>query len=451
MENITLKDIAMYTQATYEAGMDLSQKVKLISNDSRTQDQDWVYLALVGERLDGHDYVKEAMENGAIAVIAQRPGLKNSLLTKDTYQALKDIAIGYKNRYQVPYIAVTGSSGKTTTKDMMYYALNESEKTLRNMGNLNSEIGLPMTLLNLDDSYECAVLEMGMYNLGEIDYLAEIVKPHIGVITNVGIAHLMNLKTRENILKAKMEIANYMSQKDFLLINGDNDLLQTVDKKSIQPRVYTFGMDSQNDIYVLEDKSENNKTFVKASILGEIVEFEIPTIGQHNIYNALSAMGVCKLLGLDLKTSAEGLKKYQPSKYRMEKSEVGGKLVINDCYNANPYSMKASISTLDQVAAKRKVAVLADMLELGEESDKYHFEIGELLTNYVDVIIAIGDQAANYIDGAKSAGFSPDNMYHFKNNEEAIREINSILLEGDAIIIKGSRGMKLEEVADSIC
>ena len=150
----------MYTQATYEAGMDLSQKVKLISNDSRTQDQDWVYLALVGERLDGHDYVKEAMENGAIAVIAQRPGLKNSLLTKDTYQALKDIAIGYKNRYQVPYIAVTGSSGKTTTKDMMYYAINESEKTLRNMGNLNSEIGLPMTLLNLDDSYECAVLEM---------------------------------------------------------------------------------------------------------------------------------------------------------------------------------------------------------------------------------------------------------------------------------------------------
>lgn len=451
MENLTLKDIAAFCNAEYDNKLDLNQSIGLISNDSRTQGENWVYLAVIGERLDGHDFIDQALDNGAVAVITHKAAGAKSLVVKDTYQAIKDIAIGYKNRYDIPYVAVTGSSGKTTTKDMTYYALNETKRTLRNIGNLNTEIGLPMTLLNLDASYECAILEMGMYHLGEIDYLAEIVKPNVGVITNVGIAHLMNLKTRENILKAKMEISNYMTDKDYLLINGDNDLLQTVDKATMAPKVYTFGISADNDIHPIEIKSADNKTYVKAQVLEEAVDFVIPTIGEHNVSNGLSALGVCKVLGLDLKKSAEGLAKYQPSKYRMEKLEIGDKLIINDCYNANPYSMKASISTLDHVEAKRRVAIIADMLELGEESGRYHFEIGEILPDYVDVIVAIGKDAKHYIEGAVSKGFAKDRTYYFENNSAAVQEVNKIVQAGDAVLIKGSRGMRLEEVADSIC
>lgn len=451
MENITIKDIISLCEGEHGEAIDQNQKVEQISNDSRTIAKNWIYLALVGERLDGHDFIEQAIQNGAIAVISQKNTSPRCIVVEDSYRALKKIAQGYKNRYNIPYVAVTGSSGKTTTKDMIYFSASESKKTLRNIGNLNSEIGLPMTLLNLDGTFECAILEMGMYNLGEIDYLAEIVKPNIGVITNIGIAHLMNLKTRENILKAKLEIANYMNSKDTLLINGDNDMLQTIDKSQLKPKTYTFGLGRQNDIHPLAVKTENNKTYVTAKVLGEEVDFVIPTIGEHNISNALSAMGVCKLLGLDLKQSAKGLSKYQPSKYRMEKHEIGGKLIINDCYNANPYSMKASISTLNYVEAKRKVAVLADMLELGEESSQYHFGVGEALKDAVDVIIAIGPEAKSYIDGACSKGFEKANTYYFNNNQEAIERINAILQEGDTVLIKGSRGMKLEEVADSIC
>lgn len=451
MENLTLGDLVKYAHAQCDGALDLSQSVNMISNDSRTKADNWVYLAVIGERLDGHDFIDQALENGAIAVITHKPVGPKGLLVENTYQAIKDIAMAYKNKYEIPYVAITGSSGKTTTKDMTYYALQETRNTLRNLGNLNTEIGLPMTLLNLDASYECAILEMGMYDLGEIDYLAEIVKPHVGVITNVGIAHLMNLKTRENILKAKMEIANYMTDQDFLLINGDNDLLQTVDKAALAPCVYTFGIHTDNDIHPIEVRSEDNKTYVKAQILDQVVDFVIPTIGDHNVSNGLSALGVCKVLGLDLQQSALGLAKYQPSRYRMEKSYIGEKLLINDCYNANPYSMKASISTLAHVEAKRKVAILADMLELGEESSRYHFEIGELLPDYVDLIIAIGDEGRHYIEGAISKGFAKANTYYFENNSAAIQEINTILKKEDAILIKGSRGMKLEEVAESIC
>lgn len=450
MEQMTIGMIAEYTKANLSPDLKADQIVTHISNDSRTQGKDWVYLALIGERLDGHDFVAQALENGAVAAIVQKDCGPKSLIVKDSYRALKDIAMHYKERFPIPYVAVTGSSGKTTTKDMIYYALSASKRTLRSIGNLNSEIGLPMTILNLQAEHECAVVEMGMYNLGEVDYLAEIVKPHIGVITNVGIAHLMNLKTRENILKAKLEIANYMNTSDMLLINGDNDMLQTVRQDQVLPKLYTFGLTQNNDIYPIAQTSENNKTQVDAMVLGERISFEIPTIGAHNVSNALSALGVCKLLGHDLQAAARALAGYAPSRYRMEKSEVGEKLVINDCYNANPDSMRASISTLNYVEAKRKVSIVADMLELGEASWSFHREIGALLAETVDVVVAIGKDARAYIEGAKQKGMSEEQLHYFENNPQAIQEINAILKDGDAVLVKGSRGMRLEEVADAI-
>ena len=451
MRNITIGDILKMTGA--EAGFEIDENARVcnISNDSRDIKEDTIYAAIVGERLDGHDFARAALENGAIAAIVEKRVTEKDILVKDTRRALKDIAMGYRSRFDIPFLAVTGSSGKTTTKDMLYFAVSESRKTLRNLGNLNSEIGLPMTVFNLDESHECAVLEMGMYVQGEIDYLAEIVKPHFAIITNVGVAHIQSAGSRENILKAKMEIANYMTQSDVLLINGDNDMLQTVDTGAIKPSVYKYGLEEHNDIRLISYETTESGMKIRADILGKITEYEIPTLGIHNIYNSLSVMGLCSLMGLDMKKSAEGIRKYQPSKYRMEIKSVSGKTLIEDFYNANPDSLRASIETFRQMQGERKVAVLADMLELGAISENEHMNAGIQASEIFDVIICIGSDAKYIGKGAIENGFDKGRVYYFANNEEAVSEINSILRPGDAVLMKGSRGMKLEEVAESIC
>lgn len=451
MRNITIGDILKMTGAKAGFEIDENARVCNISNDSRDIKEDTIYAAIVGERLDGHDFARAALENGAIAAIVEKRVTEKDILVKDTRRALKDIAMGYRSRFDIPFLAVTGSSGKTTTKDMLYFAVSESRKTLRNLGNLNSEIGLPMTVFNLDESHECAVLEMGMYVQGEIDYLAEIVKPHFAIITNVGVAHIQSAGSRENILKAKMEIANYMTQSDVLLINGDNDMLQTVDTGAIKPSVYKYGLEEHNDIRLISYETTESGMKIRADILGKITEYEIPTLGIHNIYNSLSVMGLCSLMGLDMKKSAEGIRKYQPSKYRMEIKSVSGKTLIEDFYNANPDSLRASIETFRQMLGERKVAVLADMLELGEISEKEHMNAGIQASEIFDVIICIGSDAKYIGKGAIENGFDKGRVYYFANNEEAVSEINSILRPGDAVLMKGSRGMKLEEVAESIC
>ena len=451
MRNITIGDILKMTGAEASFEIDENARVCNISNDSRDIKEDTIYAAIVGERLDGHDFARAVLENGAIAAIVEKRVTEKDILVKDTRRALKDIAMGYRSRFDIPFLAVTGSSGKTTTKDMLYFAVSESRKTLRNLGNLNSEIGLPMTVFNLDESHECAVLEMGMYVQGEIDYLAEIVKPHFAIITNVGVAHIQSAGSRENILKAKMEIANYMTQSDVLLINGDNDMLQTVDTGAIKPSVYKYGLEEHNDIRLISYETTESGMKIRADILGKITEYEIPTLGIHNIYNSLSVMGLCSLMGLDMKKSAEGIRKYQPSKYRMEIKSVSGKTLIEDFYNANPDSLRASIETFRQMQGERKVAVLADMLELGAISEKEHMNAGIQASEIFDVIICIGSDAKYIGKGAIENGFDKGRVYYFANNEEAVSEINSILRPGDAVLMKGSRGMKLEEVAESIC
>ena len=451
MRNITIGDILKMTGAEASFEIDENARVCNISNDSRDIKEDTIYAAIVGERLDGHDFARAALENGAIAAIVEKRVTERDLLVEDTRKALKDIAMGYRSRFDIPFLAVTGSSGKTTTKDMLYFAVSESMKTLRNLGNLNSEIGLPMTVFNLDESHECAVLEMGMYVRGEIDYLAEIAKPHFAIITNVGVAHIQSAGSRENILRAKLEIANYMTKSDVLLINGDNDMLQTVDTKALKPSVYRFGLEEHNDIRLISYETTGSGMKIRADILGEIIEYEIPTLGIHNIYNSLSVMGLCSLMGLDMKKSAEGIRKYQPSKYRMEIKNVSGKTIVEDFYNANPDSLRASIETFRQMQGERKVAVLADMLELGEISEKEHMNAGIQASEIFDVIICIGNDAKYIGKGAIENGFDRGCVHFFADNEEAVSEINSILRPGDAVLMKGSRGMKLEEVAESIC
>lgn len=451
MKNITMGDILKMTGGKANFDIDDSLEVNNISHDSREIKSNAVYAAITGDRLDGHEFAQAALKNGALAAIVEKKTTEKDILVEDTRVALKKIAMGYRKMFNIPFVSVTGSSGKTTTKDMLYFAVSQSLNTLRNIGNLNSEIGLPMTVYNLDNSHECAILEMGMYVLGEIDYLAEIVKPDFAIITNVGVAHIQSAGSRENILKAKMEITNYMNESDCLLINGDNDMLKTIDKKSLIPSVFTFGLEDHNDIRLVSYESSNNKMLIKAEILGDRVDYEIPTVGVHNIYNSLSVMGLCKLMGLDMKKSAEGIGKYQPSKYRMEIKKISDKTVVEDYYNANPDSVKASIETFGEMQGERKVAILADMLELGEISKYAHMDVGMQASEISDVIVCIGNDAKYIGKGALSKNFEENNIYFFKNNKEAISKINSILRPGDLILMKGSRGMKLEEVAESIC
>lgn len=451
MENITIRDIIEITDGTTNFNIDENLEIKHISNDSREIKADSLYVALKGENLDGHKFVSSAIENGAVAALVEKSSSSRDIIVDNTYKALKNIAMAYRNRFDIPFLSVTGSSGKTTTKDMLYYAVSSSLKTLRNLGNFNNEIGLPMTMYNLDATYQCAILEMGMYTLGEIDYLAEIVRPNIAVITNVGVAHMQTAGSRENILKAKMEISNYMTESDTLIINGDNDMLKTINKENYKFKILTFGLESENDFSVISYQTEDTSMRIKAKFIDEEVEYLLPTLGIHNIYNSLSALAVCKVMGLDMKKSAEGITSYAPSKYRMEIKQLSDKVLVEDFYNANPDSMKASIETFREVSSNRKVGILADMLELGDISELSHKEIGNIAAQVMDVLVCIGKEARFIGLGAEEAGFDKANIYYYENNEQAIEKINSILKPGDKILMKGSRGMKLEEVAEIIC
>lgn len=451
MENITIRDIIEITDGTTNFNIDENLEIKHISNDSREIKADSLYVALKGENLDGHKFVSSAIENGAVAALVEKSSSSRDIIVDNTYKALKNIAMAYRNRFDIPFLSVTGSSGKTTTKDMLYYAVSSSLKTLRNLGNFNNEIGLPMTMYNLDATYQCAILEMGMYTLGEIDYLAEIVRPNIAVITNVGVAHMQTAGSRENILKAKMEISNYMTESDTLIINGDNDMLKTINKENYKFKILTFGLESENDFSVISYQTEDTSMRIKAKFIDEEVEYLLPTLGIHNIYNSLSALAVCKVMGLDMKKSAEGIASYAPSKYRMEIKQLSDKVLVEDFYNANPDSMKASIETFREVSSNRKVGILADMLELGDISELSHKEIGNIAAQVMDVLVCIGKEARFIGLGAEEAGFDKANIYYYENNEQAIEKINSILKPGDKILMKGSRGMKLEEVAEIIC
>ncbi len=451
MENITIRDIIEITGGTANFNIDENLEIKNISNDSREIKADSLYVALKGENLDGHKFVSSAIENGAVAAIVENSSSSRDIIVDNTYKALKNIAMAYRNRFDIPFLSVTGSSGKTTTKDMLYYAVSSSLKTLRNLGNFNNEIGLPMTMYNLDSTYECAILEMGMYTLGEIDYLAEIVRPNIAVITNVGVAHMQTAGSRENILKAKMEISNYMTESDTLIINGDNDMLKTINKENYKFKILTFGLEAENDFSVISYQTEDTSMRIKAKFIDEKVEYLLPTLGIHNIYNSLSALAVCKVMGLDMKKSAEGIASYAPSKYRMEIKQLSDKVLVEDFYNANPDSMKASIETFREVSSNRKVGILADMLELGAISEHSHKEIGSLASQVMDVLICIGKEARFIGLGAEESGFDKAKIYYYENNMQAIEKINSILKPGDKVLMKGSRGMKLEEVAEIIC
>ncbi len=441
---LLLRDIAGFCGA--ECGID--GEITRISTDSRDIDTGTLFVALIGERFDGNDFVDDVLKKGAKAVVCSRYEGKDNriILVPDTGKALLDIAKGYRKLFSIPFIALTGSVGKTTSKGMIYSVVSQKYNTLRTAGNLNNEIGVPKTLFNLEESHEAAVIEMGMNHFGEISKLSGTVLPDIGVITNVGTAHIENLGSREGILKAKCEILDGMKKGSPLIINGDNDMLSAFDNADY--KIIRFGLSQSNDMYAQDIVPNGEGSSFTAVYGNEKAKVFVPAVGLHNVYNALCAMCVGVVLGYTLQEAAGGVKNFEPEGMRQKITEVNGMTFIEDCYNANLDSMCAALETLKTLKTKRSIAVLGDMLELGTYSEEAHRKVGiKAADTACDLVLTFGKKAENIASAANEKGCKAK---AFQDKKELTDYLLSTLLEGDTVLFKGSRGMKMEEIFTEI-
>ncbi len=448
MENMQLRQIAGAVGAECTADCPITD----IVTDTSQVVPGCVFVALKGQRFDGHDFIPQAVKAGASAVISEKPMDAGApvLVVESTRKALTELARYYRGLFHTFVVGVTGSVGKTSTKDMICAVLQMKGKTLKTLGNLNNDIGLPKTLFRLDSSYKNAVIEMGMSHPGEIAVLARAARPSVGVITNIGVSHIENLGSRENILKAKLEITEGMNSTAPLVLNADDKLLAEVYNQVERDIIY-YGINSGTaDVQAENILEQDGKTFFDVRFYGKMVSAMVPVLGRHNVYNALAAFSVGLAAGMHPEDIVAGLHSYEPTAMRQDIIPLeNGVTVIVDCYNASPDSMKASLSVLSGLSAKRRVAVLGDMLELGDYASKMHRKVGRYaVENHVDALFCFGEHAKEILEGAKSAG----HLYgrSFDDKMEMAEYLKLWLKPGDAILYKGSRGMKLEEVIEKV-
>ncbi len=418
-----------------------------ISIDSRKIKKGFLYIPIRGERFDGHDFIESAAENGAVCTLTERQSDKSSIpqiVVKSTFQALKDIAEYYRSLFKnIKIIGISGSSGKTSTKEMIYSVLSESFNVLKTEGNLNNEIGVPQTIFRLSDEYDTAVIEMGINHFGEMTNLAKMVKPDIAVITNIGCAHLEFLGSRDGILKAKTEMLPFISPDGMTVLNGDDDKLRTVKHDN----TVFFGFDKENEVRAEDIKpcgfDGTEFTIVRGSSKQKAF---VPALGNHMVMNALAAFAIAEKLSMPDDKIISGISHFKNIDGRFNVIKTSEYTLINDCYNANPESVKASLRVLSTLEGRR-VAILADMKELGENSELMHYETGKLAAELIDVLICIGDQAKFLQKGAAESGTGIQTV-HFDTNDQAVAELKNILKKSDTILIKGSHSMKLSEITD---
>lgn len=446
MERLMLSEIAKAVGSSCSSDALINE----ICTDTRRISPGCVFVAIKGDRFDGHDYVRYAVENGAIAAVVERQieGC-DCIVVADTRMALLDIARYYRRKFNVILVGITGSVGKTTSKEMTALVLSERYKTLKTEGNLNNEIGLPKTLLGINSTHEAAVIEMGMSDFGEIERLSKTAQPTIAMITNIGFSHIENLKTQEGILKAKLEILSGMSDTAPLVVNADDRLLFPL-KKDLNRPVYTFGKENREADYFADNiKEDGLSTFFDINYNGRRVAVKLPCLGGHNVLNALGAFAVGILSGVSETQAVSALEKYKSSGIRQNILKIAGQTVIADCYNASPDSMKAALSVLAGFKASgRRIAVLGDMLELGTESERLHKMVGQTVSELKpDKVFTYGNYSKSISDEARSGGVE---VFHTDDKEALICELKSFLKEGDAVLFKASRGMKLEEVMERL-
>ncbi|WP_242967835.1 UDP-N-acetylmuramoyl-tripeptide--D-alanyl-D-alanine ligase [Tepidibacter mesophilus] len=451
---ITINEILNNLNATLVKG-NKDTLIKNISINSKNVGNEFIFIPLIGEKYDAHDFVYDAYKNGCRIFLKDKnhdldfDSKDVSIIeVEDTTKALGDIARLYKEKFLINYIAVTGSTGKTTTKDMIYSVLSSKYNTLKTEGNFNNHIGLPLTIFKIKDEHECAILEMGMSSFGEIEYLSDIVNHKIAIISNIGLSHIENLGSREGILKAKLEITKNFTNDNTLIINADDEYLKTLKNKELDYKLKTFGFGKDNDLYCVEYKMYETGIDFECIVHNQKEEFFIPARGKHNIYNAMAAILTGIELGLSIDEIKKGLLNFKNGKMRLDILRTDSFEIINDVYNASPDSMRAALNILGEYKQNRKIAVLGDMLEMGEYAKVGHELVGEYAIGNSDIVITVGKDSKYIGNGAIKKGFNEQNILNFNSNLQVIDYLKTILKKEDVILIKGSRGMKMEEIVD---
>ncbi len=445
--HLTLREIE---EATGGKLVGADAAVSSVTIDSREAASGALYVAICGDRFDGHDFCASAVENGASAVVCER--IPNTeipyVLVQSTRQALLDIAKLHR-RYceNIKIVGLTGSVGKTTTKEMVYAVLSEKFDTIKTEGNLNNEIGMPKTLFRLTDTTEAAVVEMGMSNFGEIERMTLVCRPNLAIITNIGVSHIEFLGSRDGILKAKTEILKGMPYGAPLILNGDDDKLWGYQNADFQ-QIYFAIENTQADILAKEIETANGETsFTVCFDGGNTQKVTIPTVGKHNVYDALAAFAAGLSLDIPPERIAAGLQNYAPAGMRQRIKTVAGVTVIEDCYNASPDSQKAALNVLASLPAQRKIAVLGDMLELGDYAESAHRTVGAYAAECkVDFLFCYGEASAWIADAAKKTVQTA----HFTDKMALTEKLLNTVRAGDAVLFKASRGMALEEVIQKL-
>ena len=457
MKNMTLKNIAEACQGQLFCREDMEQfEIKGAVLDSRLVEEGYLFFATKGERVDGHSFIAQVAKKKAACVVCEKAPENVDIpyiLVEDSFVALKQVATFYRENLTIPIVGITGSVGKTSTKEIISSVLSTRYNVLKTEGNFNNEVGLPLTILRIRDEHKVAVVEMGINHFGEMHRLSEIAKPDICVITNIGQCHLEFLGSREGILKAKSEIFDFMNREGYVCLNGDDDMLSTI-KEVHGHKPVSYGMTMKSDVYVTS--AESKGIFgSKATIYlnDETFDVEIPLPGEHMVMNALAATCVGDLLGLKPEEIAEGIKNVKAVGGRSNLISLKNRTILDDCYNANPVSMKAAIDLLKQ-ADTRKVAILGDMFELGEGQEAMHAEIGTYAVERgIDVLVCVGDLSKNMYDAAikaKNDLNSDIKVYYMKDTQEVIDKIEEYLEKDDAILVKASHGMGFAKVVEAL-
>ncbi len=461
MKDITIKDVLACTEGKLITG-DEALICKEFSKDTRTIKKGDIYIGIKGENFNGNAFWKKALDNGAMGVIIQDVKLdkhdiepyqdKVIIEVEDTLQALYKLASYKRDTYDVPVIAITGSVGKTSTKDLVANVVAQKYKICKTIGNNNNNIGMPFTILNAPNDIEAFVLEMGMNHLGEIHLLSKIAKPNICIITNIGTSHIGNLGSRENILKAKLEILDG-AKNPYMIINNDNDLLHKWYKEHKDKiNVKTYGIHEKSDIQAEEIELYENGSKYNTYVKNKKENIKVPVGGEHFVLNSLCAIAVGELLNIENDAIKRGIETFSLTKNRMEIIELkNGIRLINDAYNSSVESVKASLAYMNHMKANRRIAVLGDILETGEFALALHKEIGEIVCeNQVDILICSGENAKYIAESAKEKGFNEKNIYYFENREEIVNLLKQIMQSEDVILFKASNGMRFFDIVEKI-
>ena len=447
VEGITLTQSAKWCGGTVAPAFE-SVQVKGFTNDSRKLCPGNMYVAIQGSRVDGHDFIPQVMEQGAAAVLAEKkqdPSIP-VVLVKDTESALGSIASGYRATMHAKVLAITGSVGKTTTKEMLAAIMEKSHNTGKTPQNYNNRLGLPLSLLNMDQDCEVAVLEMGMNHFGEMSYLTHIARPDVVVINNIGTMHIENLGSRQGILQAKLEILEGLQPGGTIVFNGDEPML--TDLRGKYPfRMLYFGITNKEcDVIAEHIESFDGKTVFTVNGFGKSFTVSLPTEGMHNVYNALAAITAAMACESEPEDIVDALRDFTNAAMRLNTYEKKGFTIIDDCYNAGPESTAVALSILGGKKTEgQRIAVLGDMLELGHRAAAEHYRIGRIAAQKADLILAYGKASQRIVTGAVTGGILPRNAMFFDSHAELVKTLVNRAKPGDVILFKGSRSMRMEQ------